>query len=452
MIYFDHNATSPYSPSVREYLKIGMLDDWQNPSSVYPQAQILEQKIRECGQFMADYLNCSPKHLFWTSGGTESINTALSLETLKLNRLSWVITSPIEHKATLNKMKRLYEEYSKNKITPKTEQIIEAQSLFGNDKKQPKANQSLFQQKNIQKTALADFVKISPQGEIDLNDFEKLCQRRPGSFVSLLSSNNETGVITDIKTISKIAKKYNCLVHVDAVQSLGKELVDLEDWDVDFASFSGHKIGAMKGVGLLYAKKPFASLMFGGGQERGMRPGTYNFPGIYSFKQAVRDIDLSKQKYVRQLRDYFEKRFKSLFYGCETLKDMGLSGSKSFNNTQGPFLKVNCDKANRLPNTSNIYCGAGASNQAALLHLARKGICVSLGSACNTGSPEPSHVMTHLALCNGESFFEDYANACLRVSFAPSNTKEEVDFLIQSLREFYSNKNLFKVQIGQRRL
>ena len=102
MIYFDHNATTPYSPSVQAYLKTGMLEDWQNPSSVYPQALVLDQKIRECKRFIAERLNCSPKHLFFTSGGTESINTVLSLETLKLNKLSGFITSPfIEHKSDI---------------------------------------------------------------------------------------------------------------------------------------------------------------------------------------------------------------------------------------------------------------------------------------------------------------------------------------------------------------
>ena len=444
-IYFDHNATSPYSPSVKEYLKTGMLEDWSNPSSIYPQAQVLEQRIRECGSFVAERLNCSPKHLFWTSGGTESINTILSLETLKLNQLSGFITSPLEHHASLKKFE--YLGCSGLKV-----------------------------------------VSHNDQGELDLNLLEEVCAQNPHSLLSFLSANNETGVTADIKAISKIARKYDCLVHVDAVQSLGKEPLDLEAWDVDFASFSGHKIGAMKGVGLLYARRPFAPLMFGGGQERGMRPGTYNFPAIYSFKKAVQDIDLSKQKYVQQLRDDFEKQFKCLWNGGdETSKSIGLQNGEATLAKQKPsskseisraaglsneeldeasiqlkslLCKVNCARASRLPNTSNIYCGVGISNQAVLLHLARKGICVSTGSACSAGSPTSSHVMAALALASkdkkramisqkeeldvlqhkalNEMSHTDYAGSCLRVSFAPSNTKKEVDFLIQSLKEFYS--------------
>ena len=451
MIYFDHNATTPYSPSVRAYLQTDFLEDWQNPSSVYPQAMVLDQKIRECKRFIADHLNCSPKHLFFTSGGTESINTVLSLETLKQNRLSGFITSFLEHKATLKKIDRL-SQYSNTFPEPLTQKQstqtgqITANVWPSNDIQSQGVNQK-FNNKGRIKTGKTGGNKIgfcyvphNKQGEIKLNDLEEVCSKNPQSLLSFLSANNETGVVTDIKAVSKIAKKYDCLVHVDAVQSLGKEPLDLEDGDVDFASFSGHKIGAMKGVGLLYAKKPFTPLMFGGNQERGLRPGTYNFPAVYSFKLAVQDIDLTKQEYVRQLRDYFERRLSSLFAGHEFSKDTGLPSKKSETRTktESLFFKINCAKADRLSNTSNIYCGGGASNQSILLYLARKGICVSTGSACNAGSPEPSHVITQLALFNDGGSSQDYANSCLRVSFAPSNTKEEVDFLIHSLKEFYS--------------
>ncbi|MDE0118733.1 MAG: cysteine desulfurase family protein [Bdellovibrionales bacterium] len=401
MIYFDHNSTTPYSPSVRRYIEQGILEDWYNPSSTYSQAQTLHQKMRECRKFIADYLNCSPKYLFFTSGGTESINTILSLETLKRNQLSTFITSHLEHHATIKKI-----DY------------------------------------------LSDYQNIRPywtsnneQGEINLENLEKMCSKHPYSLLSFLSANNETGVITNIQAISKIAKKYNCLVHVDAVQSLGKMPVDLEKWDVDFASFSGHKMGAMKGVGLLYARKPFASLMYGGGQERGLRPGTQNYPAIQSFKLAVQDIDLNKQEYVKQLRDYFENTLAPM-YKYQS-KDFSPSKKEDQYFTQNDWkeetfpFKINCKKANRLSNTSSIYCGMGISNQAILLHLVQKGICVSAGSACNAGSPEPSHVITALGICDDISL-RDYARSCIRISLSPSNTKQEIDFLIQTLKELVS--------------
>ena len=374
MIYFDHNSTAPYSVSVKKYLAQDAVKDWHNASAEYPKAQMLEQKIKECRQFIAEHLNCFAKHLFFTSCGTESINTILSSDTLRINNLKTIISSHLEHHATIKKLDYL------------------------ND----------FQ--NVQSKLL----KNNENGEIDLDDLEKLCSNNPRSLISLLSSNNETGVITNIKQVSKTAKKYHCLVHVDAVQSLGKEKVNLEDWGVDFASFSGHKIGAMKGVGLLYAKKPFAPLMHGGGQEKSLRPGTYNFPSIYSFKLAVQDIDLKKQQYVKELRDYFESQLMSL--------------KKSQTNS----FKINCQETHRLPNTSNVYCG-GLSNQAVLLYLSKKNIYVSAGSACNAGSPETSHVITMLNI--GGRPNNDYAKSCIRISFAPSNSKQEVDFLLQSLKE-----------------
>ena len=407
LIYFDHNSTAPYSTSAQKYLEEDFLNDWHNPSSIYPQSQILDQKIRECRKFIADYLNCSPKNLFFTSGGTESINTVLSPETLKLNQLSTFITSFLEHHATIKKIEYLLN-YRDIHNYPKLEQKIRPYWILNNE-----------------------------QGEFNLNDLEETCSKYPQSLLSFLSANNETGVITDIKTVSKIARKYNCLVHVDAVQSLGKMPVDLEDWDVDFASFSGHKIGAMKGIGLLYARKPFTPLMYGGGQERGLRPGTCNYPAIQSFKLAVQDIDLSKQEHIRKLRDDFENELAPM-HECQAKEFDPPFQSFTKNDWKEesfPF-KINCRKAHRLPNTSSIYCG-GISNQSVLLHLAKKGICASAGSACNAGSPEPSHVITALGICENISS-KDYARSCIRVSLSSSNTKQEINYLIQSLKEFHS--------------
>ena len=387
MIYFDHNSTAPYSPSVREFLSDrGFLESWYNPSSIYPQAQILDQNIKESRRVISEHLNCSPKDLFFTSGGTESINTILSAETLKLNNISRIISSELEHHATLRKIEHLIGFFYPNHLKPQNQ--IQYIPILSND-----------------------------QGEIRLDKLEEKCFKHPYSLVSLLSANNETGVITNIPAVSKIARKSKCLVHVDAVQSLGKEFIDLEKWDVDFASFSGHKIGAMKGVGLLYARKPFAPLLSGGGQERHLRAGTYNYPAIQSFKLAVQDIDLNKMEYVKNLRDRFEEL---------------LLPKNSMESFVSPF-KVNCQQALRLPNTSNIYCGGIISNQAILLDLAQKGIGVSAGSACSAGSALPSHVMTQIALCMARP--KDYANSCIRVSLSHSNTKEEVDFLVSSLKE-----------------
>ena len=341
----------------------------------------------------------------------------MSPETLRLNQLPAVISSLLEHPASHKRIGFL-SDYAK--IYP----------ILGNGQ-------------NIRVWHLA---RHNKQGEICLKSLDKLCSKYPRSLLSFLSANNETGVISDVREISKIAKKHNCLVYIDAVQSFGKTKINLEGWDVDFASFSGHKIGAMKGIGLLYAKKPFAPLMYGGGQEKGLRPGTYNFPAIYSLKLAVQDIDFQKWENVRKLKNYFEN---SLLCekGYEKEEIHNLSNSK----TSSPYkrieedypnlspFKVNCREAHRLPNTTSLYCGPGISNQVVLMFLAQKGICVSTGSACNAGSPEPSHVLTAIADLEDLGDPRAYANSCIRVSFSPSNTKQEVDFLIKSLKEIVSS-------------
>ncbi len=432
MIYFDYNATAPYSPSVREYLQTGFLEDWQNPSSVYPQAQILDQRIRECRKAIAERLNCPPKHLFFTSGGTESINTVLSFETLRLNQSPAVISSPLEHHAVLKRIECLAK-YSEDLRRREGKNPHAGGAPVNKSSNQTKARAfpALQNESPINKSQkiLPLWIQSNKHGEIRLSQLEELCLKYPRSLLSFLSANNETGVISDIKKISAIAKKHNCLIHVDAVQSFGKTPINLEDWDVDFASFSGHKIGAMKGIGLFYAKKPFAPLMHGGGQERGMRPGTYNFPAIYSLKLAVQDIDFQKWEKVKQLRDYFEKSL----LGEEFEENRAISAFSYKKPNISPF-KINCRKASRLPNTTSLYCGPGASHQAVLLSLAKKGICASTGSACNAGSPEPSHVLTALADLEELGDPRAYAGSCIRISFSPHNTKQETTALIQSLK------------------
>ena len=376
MIYFDHNSTTSYSPSVRNYLEKDLSEDWYNAFAAYPKAQILSQKINECRSVIAHHLNGSPKNLFFTSGGTESINTVLSLGTLKLNRLNSFIASPMDHHAVIKRIQYLCDEN-----TP------------------------------------AHWIHSNENGEINLKELEIICEHHPHSMISFLSANNETGVTTNIQTATQIAKKYKCLVHVDAVQSLGKMPIDLKKWDVDFASFSGHKIGSMKGIGLLYAKKPFVPLMHGGEQERSLRPGTQNYPAIQSFKLAVEDIDTDKQMYVKDLRDYLENQIAINI----------------------PSFEINCQKASRIHNTSNIYC-KGMSSYEVTLGLAQKGIYISVGSACNAGTSEPSHVLTEIAKAMKKNSTKDYARSCIRVSLSSSNTKLEVDTFLYELKKLYAQK------------
>lgn len=367
MIYLDNNSTTQYSSSVKEYLKKDFIKDWFNPSSEYDYlSQKLSSKIIECKQYISNYINGSANTITFTSGATESINTILSLGTLKKNNLKSIITSHLEHHATLNKIKNL-------------------------------------------KEVPVFYVKNNQQGEIDYSDLKHLCSKNPCSLISLLFINNETGVITDIKKVVTIAKKYKCMLHVDAVQALGKWPIDCNDLNIDFASFSGHKIGSFKGVGFIYTKKPIEPLLFGG-EQQSIRAGTYNYPAIYSLKLALQDIDLNKQNSLKLLRNNFEQNLLKI-------------------NKQ---IKINCYKANRISNTSNIYF-QDISNLVLVLYLAKHKIYVSTGSACNSSSPEPSHVIQALG------YNKHYARSCVRVSLSTKNTQLELDLIIDLLKKFYKN-------------
>jgi cysteine desulfurase len=248
MIYLDHNATTFYSPSVRKFVQDEMLDLWANPSSEHALGAELSDKIKLMRADIGESLGCSAKGLVFTSGATESINTVLSLDNLENLGVKRIVSSPMEHHATLDRLKHL-----------------------------------------SKKGFEIEFLRNDENGILDLEGLDKLLSVGTKTLVTLLFANNETGAINPIKEIGSIVRKYDHLFHVDGVQALGKIKFSLEDLDVDFMSFSGHKIGAFKGIGLLYAAdiKSLSPLLHGGGQERGYRPGTINFPSIKSFHLAI---------------------------------------------------------------------------------------------------------------------------------------------------------------------
>lgn len=366
MIYLDYNATAPYSDKVKDYISNGMINDWGNASSEHDFGYNLSNRIKEDRKIICDFLDCSTGKLFFTSGATESINIVLSQANLSSYGIKTIISSKLEHHATLEPLE--------------------------------------FNEKN---SFSIKYAENNNQGSIDLNHLENLCQENPNSIVSLLYVNNETGVITDVVEVTKIAHRHNCLVHIDAVQALGKCEFSLDDLDADFVSFSGHKIGAMKGVGLLYINEPkkIHPLIKGGGQEKKVRPGTYNFSSIHSLRLAIEDINFSKNSNLLEMRDEFEKKLYQI----------------------NPELKINGSDARRVANTSNIYL-AGVSSQEVLLNLSREGIYTSTGSACSSGSVEPSHVIQAMG------YDKDYARSCLRISIGQSTQKEHLDSLLEKLK------------------
>lgn len=350
MIYLDYNATAPLSESVQEYVKNQMVNDWANPSSEHDAGYILNQKIKKDRAVIAEFLGVSTKGLFFTSGATESINTVLSVDTLKKNGIDTIISSRLEHHATLHRLKYLEKQGFK-----------------------------------------IEYVGNSNQGIIDFSELEnKLASNKGKALASFLYVNNETGTITDVKKVVELCHENDCLVHLDAVQALGKLQFDLDDIDPDFASFSGHKIGALKGIGLLYCSdvKKVSPYIYGGGQESGIRPGTSNYPAIHSFRLAIDDVDWDKNVELEKLRDEFEKEYLAL----------------------NSDFRINASDSPRVGNTSNIYLG-GREAREVLLKLSREKIYVSTGSACSSGSIEPSHVIQELG------FEKEVAKSSLRLSF-----------------------------------
>ncbi len=368
MIYLDYNATAPYSPSVKCFISEQMSEMWANPSSEYPISVELSEKISQVRNSLAEYLNCSSKSLVFTSGATESINTVLSLETLKKLGVETIISSLMEHHATLDRLKFL------------------------------KAN-------GID----VSFISNDINGNLNLSEFQNLVG--PKTLSSFLFANNETGVINPIQEMTKISHQAGGLFHTDAVQGFGKIKIDLEALDVDFASFSGHKIGSLKGIGFHFARdiRKIHPLLQGGSQERGLRPGTINFAGIWTLGLALSDLSINDIEKVIELKNNLEKSLVEQF-----------------------GFKINCFETNRLPNTVSVRMPGKVAREV-LFSLARLGICVSTGSACTSGSFEPSHVMKSLG------FDRETAGSCLRISLGPLNSNEDIEILINKLKGLYGN-------------
>ena len=364
-VYFDNNATTRLSPRVKSWLKNGFISDYANPSSIHLLGQELNAEIENDRRYVADFVGTSPKNIFFTSGATEAINNILHPLFLQENGIETVITSRLEHSAVDGCMERLKQHRIK---------II--------------------------------YIKNTSNGLLCFEHLASLVKTHSRALVTLLGTNNETGVVQDVLKLTTICREHGCQTHLDGVQMLGKIPVDLEEMGVDFASFSAHKIGGLKGVGFTYARNPaqFTPLIVGGGQENGLRGGTYNAGGIKSLRLALEDTlswDLQK---IKNIRDNFEIAIKNLKIKTE----------------------VNCQNASRVCNTSNIHF-PNLPAQAMVMELALRGIYVSAGSACN-GS-EPSRVL------QGLGFDKDYAASCLRFSFADFNRSAEVEYALEVLHE-----------------
>ena len=366
-IYLDHNATTPVAPEVLNAMLPFLRDHWGNPSSVYGFGRQLSKSLELAREKVAALINAELREIIFTSGGTESINSALqsALETRPQKR--HLVTTAVEHPATIKFCAHL-----KNR--------------------------------GIDVTILP----VDADGQLDLQLVEQSL-RPETALVSVMTANNETGVLFPIREVAAICRDKNVLFHTDAVQAPGKMKMDVKESGIDFLSLSAHKLHAPKGVGALYVKHgvKYHPYILGGGQEQSRRGGTENVAGIVGFGRAA-ELAMSQPKEtndrIRALRDKLE--------------------SGILNNIPG--VTRNGSVKNRLPNTSNLSFD-GVEAEGILLLLDEQNICASSGSACTSGSLDPSHVL----LAMGRDVAR--ARASIRFSLGIYNTEAEVDSVLKQL-------------------
>lgn len=367
VIYVDNNATTKVAPEVFEAMLPYFKEDYGNPSSMHTFGGKVDRNIKEARTSVASLLGAAPEEIVFTSSGTESDNTAIWAAIQSNPDKKHIITSRVEHPA----VKNLFEYLSKNgyRVT---------------------------------------FIPVDSKGRLDMDYlYENLTDNT--AIVTIMWANNESGVIFPIEKISQIVKERGAVFHTDAVQAVGKIPIDLNKIDVDMLSLSGHKLHGPKGVGALYVRKgtKFSPFLIGGHQESGRRGGTENVASIVGLGKAselAADYMEEENTRVKQLRNKLES---------EMLKQI-------------PNTIINGDRENRLPNTTNVSFEY-VEGESILLMMDELGICASSGSACTSGSLEPSHVLRAM----GVPFTA--AHGSIRFSLSIYNTEEEIDFIIEKL-------------------
>ncbi len=366
-IYFDNNATTKVADEVFEEMKPYFCNFYGNPSSMHTFGGQIGHKICKAREQVAALLGCDPAEITFTSCGTESDNTAIKGTLAAYPNRRKIITTRVEHPAVLSVCRDL-------------------------------------ENHGYSVTELA----VDKFGRLDLAELEEKLDDDT-AIVSIMYANNETGVIFPIAQIAEMVADKGVVFHTDAVQAVGKIPLNLSESNIDLLSLSGHKLHAPKGVGVLYVKKGtrLTPFMEGGHQEAGRRAGTENVPGIIGLGKACelagQNIEEENNK-VKYLRDKLEN---AILQTC-------------------PDTRLNGDRDNRLPNTTNISFEF-IEGEAILLMLDKYGICASSGSACTSGSLEPSHVLRAM----GVPFTA--AHGSIRFSLSRYNTEQEVDFTIEKL-------------------
>lgn len=373
MIYLDNAATTKVTDSVFEAMKPYFCEQYSNPSAVYSFAGKSMKAVDEARQNVAAVIGAKHNEIYFTAGGSESDNWALkAVAEANKEKGKHIITSTIEHHAILH-----------------TCQYLENQGFE------------------------VTYVNVDEYGVVKLDELEAAI--RPDTIlISIMAANNEIGTIEPLKEIGEIAKKHNILFHTDAVQAYGHIPLNVDDLHIDLLSASGHKFHGPKGIGFLYIRKgvKLGSFIHGGAQERSRRAGTLNTPGIVGIgeaaKQASADLEKNKEKETR-LRDYLIDR---------VLAEI-------------PYSRLNGHRTERLPGNAN-FCFRFIEGESLLILLDQKGICASSGSACTSGSLDPSHVLLAIGLPH------EIAHGSLRLTLSEDTTKEEIDFTVDELKKIVS--------------
>lgn len=368
-VYLDNASTTQLHPEVIQEMTKVLTEDYGNPSSTHSLGRNAKSVLELSRKSIAKLINSSAQEIIFTSCGTEANNWILrsAVKDLKVKR---IITSKIEHHAVLYAVRALQNEF------------------------------------DIQ----VDYVAVKPNGELDITDLVDLLSQEVKTLVSLMHVNNETGTVLNIDLVGRICKQHNALFHSDTVQSIGKVAIDLQTLPVDFIVASAHKFHGPKGVGFAFVKKNsgLQPLFFGGEQEKGLRPGTEAIHQIAGMAKALTLSYLnleSERNQISELKNYLINQLEI------KLPTFEINGNQDcFYTILNVLLPFTEDKTAMI-----------------LFHLDMKGIAVSRGSACQSGSIKPSHVLAEM-LSN-----EDLKKPSLRISFSHFNTKEDVDLLVEAL-------------------
>ena len=371
MIYLDNAATTKTAPEVVEAMLPYFSEYYGNPSSIYELAGASKKAITEGREKIADVLGAKSNEIYFTAGGSEADNWALkaAFEAYK-DKGNHIITTKIEHHAILHTCEYLEKERGA-KIT---------------------------------------YMDVDENGVVDLEQLQK--EITPQTIlISVMFANNEIGTIQPIKEIGQIAREHGILFHTDAVQAFGQVTINVDEYNIDMLSSSGHKINGPKGIGFLYIRKgvKIRSFVHGGAQERKRRAGTENVPGIVGYGVAAqRAARTMAERTAREieLRDYLINRI----------------------TTEIPYTRLNGDPVKRLPNNVNISFQF-IEGESLLIMLDMDGICASSGSACTSGSLDPSHVLLAIGLPH------EIAHGSLRLTLSEETTKEEIDFVVERIKK-----------------